>query len=399
MVFKTPSRRPPYRSKAPPWSSSPSSTSKPRPEGIFENGGWFCDCDPRLPAVHLQTKKAGANKGRWFFTCQQQRGSQCGFFLWEDAAQAREKDDLANGGKSDIVTTIGRAPAPLPELTPTPIPRQRLFRGVPQQTSPTASRKAHRGGGLFVNDDGDDDGDGDEWEATPPSSGADKRKRIKIEEWDDGDHVETQAQKRRRAADDEFGDLDLGSEEERQLARIADQPTTTTAHHRPRDSWSSTTPSVQGSYDVVGGMTTPVSVRTGPGTNIPVYSAAGTQLKPPPSTRQAGDEMTATPTPARNRDVLSSSSQQQQVVDGDGDYPITNEVMRLLAGQPESTRQAVRDRLNTYALRMLGVERGREMARTALKAKDGRISELQARVESLESERKVSREMMRKLLE
>ncbi|KAK3694270.1 hypothetical protein B0T22DRAFT_66287 [Podospora appendiculata] len=384
MVFATPSRRPPYQSKAGvPWPPS----SKPRPEGTFENGGWFCDCDPPMPAVHLQTKKAGANKGRWFFTCQQQCGAQCGFFLWEDAAQAREKEALVGGGggKSDVVGTIGRAPAPLPELTPTPIPRQRqrIFRGVP----PTTPSKAHRGGGLFVNDD-DDDGGGDEsdaWEATPPSSGADKRKRIKLEEWDDGDRAGTQAQKKRRAADDEFEDL--GSEEERQLARIADQ-----THDRPRDSLNSSTPSVQGSYEVVDGMTTPVSVRT----SLPV-------THPKPTAR--GGEMVVglgpTPTPVRSRDALGNQQHQQhqQQGDGEGDYPITSEVMRLLAGQPDSTRQAVRDRLNTYALRMLGVERGREMARTALKAKDGRISELQARVESLENERKVSREMMKKLLE
>jgi hypothetical protein len=33
--------------------------------GFFEKGVWKCDCNPRLSAIHLQTKKAGANKGRW----------------------------------------------------------------------------------------------------------------------------------------------------------------------------------------------------------------------------------------------------------------------------------------------------------------------------------------------
>ena len=35
------------------------------PRGLFVNGNWKCDCEPRLPAVHFETKKPGPNKGRW----------------------------------------------------------------------------------------------------------------------------------------------------------------------------------------------------------------------------------------------------------------------------------------------------------------------------------------------
>lgn len=33
--------------------------------GLYGNGVWHCNCDPRLPAARLQTKNHGKNHGRW----------------------------------------------------------------------------------------------------------------------------------------------------------------------------------------------------------------------------------------------------------------------------------------------------------------------------------------------
>lgn len=54
-----------------------------------------CINGPQL-AVRLQVKKEGPNQGRFFYTCREPRDlgaipGQCGFFLWEEAAQEREK--------------------------------------------------------------------------------------------------------------------------------------------------------------------------------------------------------------------------------------------------------------------------------------------------------------------
>ncbi|KAL2144775.1 hypothetical protein VTI28DRAFT_8537 [Corynascus sepedonium] len=61
------------------------------PGGKFDGGIWHCACEPALHAAFLQVKKEGNNKGRWFYTCQKPRGEQCGFFMWENVAKAREQ--------------------------------------------------------------------------------------------------------------------------------------------------------------------------------------------------------------------------------------------------------------------------------------------------------------------
>ena len=34
-------------------------------KGLFADGVWQCNCHPRLPAEHFQTKNGGKNHGRW----------------------------------------------------------------------------------------------------------------------------------------------------------------------------------------------------------------------------------------------------------------------------------------------------------------------------------------------
>ncbi|KAF2400533.1 hypothetical protein EJ06DRAFT_582358 [Trichodelitschia bisporula] len=61
-------------------------------KGIFIDGLWLCDCQPREIARQNETKKAGPNQGRLFYVCPKPIGQQqCGFFLWVDQAKIREK--------------------------------------------------------------------------------------------------------------------------------------------------------------------------------------------------------------------------------------------------------------------------------------------------------------------
>ncbi|KAL9111312.1 MAG: hypothetical protein Q9227_004189 [Pyrenula ochraceoflavens] len=80
---------------------------KPFPKaskGAFLDGTWNCECEPRLPAEHFQTKNGGKNHGRWFYTCQKPQHKRCGFFLWDDEAKKREKLVVLSNARSEPVT-------------------------------------------------------------------------------------------------------------------------------------------------------------------------------------------------------------------------------------------------------------------------------------------------------
>jgi hypothetical protein len=71
------------------------------PKGVFADGIWHCDCKPRLPAEHFKVKKESKNKGRWFYTCQNQAEKSCGFFLWDEDAKLREESAVLNNSRSE----------------------------------------------------------------------------------------------------------------------------------------------------------------------------------------------------------------------------------------------------------------------------------------------------------
>ncbi|EGD96185.1 hypothetical protein TESG_03638 [Trichophyton tonsurans CBS 112818] len=62
--------------------------------GLLVNGRWHCDCEPRRIASHFETKNGGKNHGRWFYTCPKPREMRCGFFLWDDIAKEREAPQI-----------------------------------------------------------------------------------------------------------------------------------------------------------------------------------------------------------------------------------------------------------------------------------------------------------------
>ena len=90
--------------------------------GQFVNGQWMCDCKPRRQAVLRETQKPGPNKGRWFYTCPQDRRRQCTFFLWEDYA------GVAGGA------------GPVSAAGPSTVPRPTYRTSISQRTTPPAER-------------------------------------------------------------------------------------------------------------------------------------------------------------------------------------------------------------------------------------------------------------------
>ncbi|MCJ1469629.1 hypothetical protein MMC07_008264 [Pseudocyphellaria aurata] len=78
-------------------------------KGLFSDGVWKCNCEPRLPAPRFQTKKEGPNHGRWFYKCPKQR---CNFFLWDDDARPREM--AAASSNSNTEPPVHAAPPQTP---------------------------------------------------------------------------------------------------------------------------------------------------------------------------------------------------------------------------------------------------------------------------------------------
>ncbi|MCJ1246206.1 hypothetical protein MMC30_003411 [Trapelia coarctata] len=87
-------------------------------KGLFADGIWQCNCDPRLPAEHFQTKNGGINHGRWFYTCQKPQPKRCNFFLWDDEAKPREAAAVLNNSRSEAHTSTKQTAIRIPSLEP-----------------------------------------------------------------------------------------------------------------------------------------------------------------------------------------------------------------------------------------------------------------------------------------
>ena len=82
-----------------------------------------------------------------------------------------------------------------------------------------------------------------------------------------------------------------------------------------------------------------------------------------------------------------------------GDSELTTGVLAALAcvAVDSETRDAVKFVCNQHALRTQGIAKGRDISRLAIKTKDGKIAELQARIAALEAERETNRAVIRHL--
>ncbi|KAJ5594062.1 uncharacterized protein N7459_000270 [Penicillium hispanicum] len=77
------------------------STAAPLKKGLFRDGTWCCNCPERPSAIKFQVRKEGPNHGRWFYTCQKPQIKRCGFFLWAEEAELREKEVVLANSRSE----------------------------------------------------------------------------------------------------------------------------------------------------------------------------------------------------------------------------------------------------------------------------------------------------------
>jgi hypothetical protein len=202
--------------------------------------------------------------------------------------------------------------------------------------------------------------------------------------------------------EDEFGGS-LGADEESEMLALAesatrDQMSERRTWQRP-EADEFTTPSAQRTHDVLHGMATPHTATVG--RNRLLIAA---EQREPETKRQKLDlpSTPSHPVSASSSGTLRALSAEQPTPGAAGvdDYPITEEILALLGRVPmldDDVMTNVRRKLNDYALRVKGIERGRDMVRTLVKGKDAKIAELQARVAQLEQQRTADRERIKTL--
>ncbi|KAM5351675.1 hypothetical protein ACJ41O_004398 [Fusarium nematophilum] len=191
--------------------------------------------------------------------------------------------------------------------------------------------------------------------------------------------------------DDEGEFSDLGSDEERQMAAMADKSAQKAAAQRRY-----TTPSSSRSVDVIAGLPTPSVSRTlFPGTESKRQKQVSFEDAPSRHTATLSPAtMSASTTPSKGPSGLQAvpSSSPPDAAS----YDVTDEIMGLLQGQDvdPTVLHSVRDMLVMAARRTKGLVLGRDSARATLKARDEEIATLQDRITALENRDRMHRSQM-----
>ena len=295
--------------------------------GLFADGIWQCDCDPRLPAERFKVKKEGKNHGRWFYTCQKAQDERCGFFLWDEDAKPREESAVLNNSRTEkSATKVNGEEA-------NPIWKQEQLDVAPAAPKRKASPIALSDTSTDI-DGGVNDDDLISWPATAAQDPSTPRKAIK------SDAYATPATSRiRRLPWLDYTDDDAAAE-----GTPSKAPATFT----------------QSSHTI--SLPTPDHTKTDP----------------------------SSPTRSRFRDALSSPPPADSLP-----ATLTAEVMTLLSAHsvnlPQKTESELRAALARYELRLQGAVKGREMVRAALRSRDNKVVQLQARIAGAEAEAEVLR--------
>ncbi|KIW07985.1 uncharacterized protein PV09_01884 [Verruconis gallopava] len=312
-----------------------------RMRGLFTNGVWYCDCNPRLPAEHFKVKKEGKNQGRWFYTCQKPEEQRCAFFLWDEDAKIREESAVLNNSRTE--------------------PRAPLTVGASGR-----DREQHHS----------------ENAKAPEESGSQRESVIKLRaDSPSSSHHEESGDEHTKDSDSSLvSEAGLRSLEENAIRSL----------QQPQLPLEPKTPAKR-SHIEMHGLPTPDTIgRQHHSLGYPVSS---------PSKRRATDvellnlvSPTTTPTPVRFRDAVG----------GSGDDTLFAEIEQVLSSHRvklnADTSKAVKAICHKHTLRMQGVIKGREISRLALNAKDAKILELQRRIDTLEAEHETERAIVRHLL-
>ncbi|KAI8940134.1 hypothetical protein NX059_003847 [Plenodomus lindquistii] len=310
-------------------------------KGMFTNGVWHCDCNPREPAIHFETKKAGPNQGRWFRSCQKPEGSRCGFFLWDDQAQPREQAALMNNSRSE----------------PTPItPSKRQPSPPPPYSIGTKPVESSRKRARLIRNDSDDYG----------------FEQVDADFNSELNQIMTEVETPSKAI--KTSDVATPATGRRKLPWQMDQPV-------PGSSLGLQTPLTD--------RKTATEAAAAFGSSNASRSMFNPSMVDESEPHRAGTPSTSceTPTPIRFKNA--------------GSEDLVSDIFALL--QETNTRlnsQAeieLRGLLAKYTKSAEGYKRGRDVIRTTVKAKDAKITELNFRINTLEAELEAERAIVKHL--
>lgn len=356
-------------------------------KGLFADNIWHCNCTPRLPAERFKVKKEGKNQGRWFYTCQEKEPKRCDFFLWDEDAKPREEAAVLSGSRTEPMgRTSGGGEVQ---------EGWNAGRGQAQQEGVTGGR------GLFgqsvqqVNQrNGGTVREQNEETESPTPSPVTPAEPHRLPVANSG--VKRNAQD--AGIDDDYDEAfpwPLTGQEEKELASAADtaapRPETphkaqktgvyatpaTTAKRKlpwldnPKQGNAPVTPAaakpVDGYFDTPSKRTGAVSpiIETLPTSHAEPTPAAATTPSPP----------------TRHKDALVNPA--------DSSSSLTSEALAALqpASVPPDVLSSVRTILSKHDLKTQGILKGRDISRLAMKAKDAKIAELQAKIAGLENAR------------
>ncbi|KAF7186840.1 hypothetical protein HII31_11800 [Pseudocercospora fuligena] len=336
-------------------------------KGLFDNGIWYCNCTPRMPAEHFKVKKEGKNKDRWFYTCQQpsESAQRCDFFLWNEDAKLRESAAVLNNSRSEPRD---------PEV----------------QEGWTAGRDAQ---GKMVNFR----------EASPtptaipsypplPNANVGLKRNALEAQLGDGDD------------DDEF---DLNGQEEEEMFKAADSISSFETPHKAQKTGVYATPATSDAKKSsrklpwLKDQQMPATPVSGKKTVVDFFNTSPSKVVP--SSAQAVDPQTPA-VPSALPTIPESPSPTSRFKNAlhnpaDSQSSLTNEVLQELSTVrvPPEKLEILRSILSKHDLRTQGVTKGRDISRLALKAKEAKIVELEARIASLHAEKEVDRSIIERM--
>jgi chaperonin cofactor prefoldin len=336
---------------------TPKSHSKQRKEmGLWEDGTWWCDCDPRHKAALREVKKQGPNKGKFFWCCAVY--PFCPFFLWHCDAKPRQTGPVS-----------ASASRPVREAPKTPSSVQRKLTSFGY----SVSRRPPMSQADPVEASADSDGTGSEDEdisqvaldaIMEPSLSQPKSKKRKLDDIEDDD--------------DDFFD-NLAPEEERELSALLESRPAKQSRILPPESYA--TPETTRSVDIVDGLPTPSISRT-------LFPDSTAKKHRTVSFEDPLPKVTASEETAESSATIANEPPTNVPVEAV--YDVTQDVMNLLQEQnlKPAVLDSLRQLLETAARKNKGLTLGRESARAALEEKNQKISELQGRIVALENKYK-----------
>ncbi|KAI9166996.1 DNA topoisomerase 3-alpha [Paramyrothecium foliicola] len=332
-----------------------------RRNGHWSDGTWWCNCDPPRKAILREVRKNSPNKGKFFWTCQAY--PFCTFFLWRDAARARETGPAASSQA---------APEPPQPKTPTLTQRTLASFGYPV----TPRRR------LSNVDDASTES-GSEDDSTEDDEMSQEARRAIMEP----PRTPQSAKRKQDDLDDDDFFEHLDSDGERELEGLLSSKSAANRDQAggPETTNPYTTPTTTRAGDMVSGLPTPSVTRTlFPGSTSKRYKTVSFEEPAEDVTSSAASSATITPTTTRTQPPPTSSP-------GEASCDVTKEVMDLLHDQDidASTLKAVRNLLETSARKAKGIAMGRDSARDALREKGENIARLQDRVTALENKEKM----------